>query len=319
MGHERTVSRAVDPAVPFRWDGSVPKYDAFGREIGEDTLAGLGGDDNAAASASATPADGWTEAQVEAAASFGASAPAEAPAAPPPRPPAPKPMPTPGATSGLPGSGARVVRVRRRGGLGCLVGLVVLLAIAAAPIIAIVSFIDDAGDAFDEITGVISSSPDIEIDPGGPDAAPPAEPPTGLGGASMVSQANFGKGLDRIERTGQGKVMFIRLSPDRVDAQVVKGSRQRYTQVNFEGEVVRGPATANSANLEGIAYSDIDRSAPARLVRGSAARFNVREKGINYLVLSPNSIGGGQRWIAYFKNGIYVEGDRHGKVVRRIS
>ena len=35
----------------------MPKYDAFGREIGEDTLAGLGGSDNARR-ASATPADG---------------------------------------------------------------------------------------------------------------------------------------------------------------------------------------------------------------------------------------------------------------------
>jgi hypothetical protein len=297
----------------------VPKYDAFGREVGEDTLAGLGGDHNAVTGASATPADGWTEAQVSAAASFGATAPAEAPPATPPRPqmPRPKPTPVPGAGAGLPGS-ARVIRVRRRSGLGCLVGLVVLLAIAAAPIIAVVSFVDDAGDTFDEITGVIDSAPDIDsVVPDVPD--PPAKPPTGLAGASMVSPANFGKGLKRIEQAGPGKVMFIRLSPDRVDLLAVKGSRQRNAQVNFEGELVRGPATASTTNLEGIAYSDIDRSAPARLVRGSAARFKVREKGINYLVLSPDSIGGGQRWIAYFKNGIYVEGDRNGKVVRRIS
>ena len=298
----------------------MPKYDAFGREVGEDTLAGLGGDNNAAASASATPADGWTDAQVKAAASFGATAAPDAPAAPPPRPAAPKPMPMPGSGAGLPGSGPRVIRVRRRGGLGCLVGLVILLAIAAAPIIAIVSVVDDAGDAFDEITGVIDSAPEIDSVTRAPDALEvPAKPPTGLGGASMVSQANFGKGLKRLEREVPGKIMFIRLSPDRLDAQLVKGSRQRSAQVNFEGELVRGPATANGGNLGGIVTSDIDRSAPARLVRGSAAQYNVREKGINYLVLSPDPISGGQRWIAYFKNGVYVEGDRNGKVVRRIS
>ena len=198
-------------------------------------------------------------------------------------------------------------------------GLVILLAVVAVPIIAIVSFVDDAGDTFDEITGVIDSSPDIDsvIAPDAPEA--PAKPPTGLGGASMVSQANFGKGLKRLAQEVPGKITFIRLSPDRIDAQFVKGSKQRSAQVNFEGELVRGPATASGGNLGGIVASDIDRSAPARLVRGSAARFNVREKGINYLVLSPDPIAGGQRWIAYFKNGIYVEGDRNGKVVRRIS
>ena len=300
----------------------MPKYDAFGREVGEDTLAGLGGDNNAAASASATPADGWTEAQVKAAASYDATAAPAAPTAtpPPPRPPAPQAMPMPGSGSGLPGSGARVVRVRRRSGLGCLVGLVFLLAIAAAPIIAIVSLVDDAGDAFDEITGVIDSAPDIDSVTRDPDALElPAKPPTGLGGASMVSPANFGKGLKQMEQEVPGKVTFIRLSPDRLDAQLVKGSKQRSAQVNFEGELVSGPATANGGNLGGIAYSDINRSAPARLVRGSAAKYDVREKGINYLVLSPDSISGGQRWIAYFKNGVYVEGDRNGKVVRRIS
>ena len=303
----------------------MPKYDAFGREVGEDTLAGLGGDNNVSTGASATPLGDWTEDQVEAAASYGATAAPDAPPTPEPT-PEPPPMPTPEVGSGFPGesglqvAGPRVIRVRRRTGLGCLVGLVVLLAIAAAPIIAIVSVVGGAGDAFDEITGAIDSAPDIDSVTRAPDALePPAKPPTGLGGASMVAPANFGKGLKQMEQAVPGKVMSIRLSPDRIDAQLVDGRRQRSAQVNFEGELVRGTTTPNTTNIDGIAYPDIDRSAPARLVRGSAARFNVREKGINYLVLSPDSISGGQRWIAYFKNGIYVEGDRNGKVVRRIS
>ena len=293
----------------------MPKYDAFGREVGEDTLAGLGGDNNVSTGASATPLGDWTEDQVEAAASYGATAVPDAPPT-----PEPPQMPTPEVGSGLPVAGPRVIRVGRRSGLGCLVGLVVLLAIAAAPIIAIVSVVGDAGDAFDEITGVIDSAPDIDTVTRAPDALePPAKPPTGLGGASMVAPANFGKGLKQMEQAVPGKVMSIRLSPDRIDAQLVDGRRQRSAQFNFEGELVRGAETPNTTNTDGIAYPDIDRSAPARLVRGSAARFNVREKGINYLVLSPGSFSGGQRWIAYFKNGIYVEGDRNGKVVRRIS
>ena len=36
----RRAYRGLTRRPAFRWDGAVPKYDAFGREIGEDTLAG---------------------------------------------------------------------------------------------------------------------------------------------------------------------------------------------------------------------------------------------------------------------------------------
>ena len=61
-------AREFDPAGAVLWDGRVPKYDAFGREIGEDTLSGLGGE----APAGATPqrhagSDGGAEAAAGAA------------------------------------------------------------------------------------------------------------------------------------------------------------------------------------------------------------------------------------------------------------
>ena len=288
----------------------MPKYDAFGREIGEDTLAGLGGE--AGEGATAAPADGWTEAQVAEAASSGAAP--ETPFAPaPPAPPRPQPQQRP--SFELP-AGSVIVRRRRSGGFGCLVTLIVVAAIVAVPIVAVVSFVDDAGDAIDDITGVIESGPD---DPNAPEPAAPGTPakaPSGLAGASMIAPGNFGKGLKRLD--GLGRATFIRLSPDRVDAQLVKGSRQRSAQVDFAGEFARSPATARASNLGTIALSAIDRSAPARLVRGSAARYSVREKGINYLVLSLWP-GEGHRWVAYFKNGVYVQGNAHGKVMRKIS
>jgi hypothetical protein len=312
MMHERTAA-PVDPAARLRWDGSVPKYDAFGREIGEDTLSGLGGD-SSASEASARPAESWTEAQVAEAAAFGATAVPAEPAAPPEPQPRPQPMAMPGFD--VPAPAAPVIRVRRRGGVGCLVGLVILIAIVAVPIVALVSFVDEAGNTIDEITGAIDSAPDVAPVPVAPE--PPARPPTGLGGASLVSQPNFGKALARLEKAGIGRVTFIRLAPERLDAQLVKGSRQRSAQVTFEGDVTRGPTAPGGGNLATVPFSAIDRSAPARLVRASAARFSVREKGINYLVLSFFP-GEGHRWVAYFKNGTYVLGDRHGAVVRRIN
>lgn len=291
----------------------MPEYDAFGREIGEDTLAGLGGQ-SSAPEARAKPAESWTEAQIAEAGAFGATAVPDEPAAPPQpqRPPGPTSMPS----FDVPAPGAPVVRVRRRGGVGCLVGLVILIALVAGPIVALVSFVDDAGDTIDEITGAIDSAPDGEPAPVAPE--PPARPPTGLRGASLVSQSNFGKALARLENAGLGRVTFIRLAPERLDAQLVKGSRQRSAQVTFDGKLTRGPTTAGGAGLDTVAVSAIDRSAPARLVRASAARYSVREQGINYLVLS-SFPGEGHRWVAYFKGGTYVQGDRSGRIVRRIN
>jgi len=213
-------------------------------------------------------------------------------------------------------AGAPVVRVRRRSGVGCLVGLVVLLALVAGPIFALVGFVGSAEDTFDEITGVFDSAPDAERDV--PAAPGQAKPPSGLTGASLVSRAGFGKALARLQKAHMGRIGFIRLAPERLDAQLVKGSRQRSAQLDFEGELTRGPTAPGGAGLGSVAFSAIDRSAPARLVRSSAAQFRVREKGIDYLVLMPDP-GEGHRWIAYFKNGIYVQGGRNGRVVRRIS
>jgi hypothetical protein len=187
-----------------------------------------------------------------------------------------------------------------------------------APIVALVAIAGEAGDTIDEIRDAFDSAPDVEI-PQIPEPDAPAEaaaPPGGIAGRSMIAKGNFGKALGRLD--GMGRVAFIRLSPDRVDAQVVKGSRQRLAQVNFQGDLARSPASAANSSLATVAFSAIDRSAPARLVRGSAQRYRVRPKGINYLVMSPWP-GEGHRWVAYFKNGVYVQGDRRGRVVRKIS
>ena len=46
----------------------------------------------------------------------------------------------------------------------------------------------------------------------------------------------------------------------------------------------------------------------------------MRPEGIDYLVASPDATNPGtHHWVAYFKNGVYVEGDATGKVRRRID
>ena len=97
----------------------------------------------------------------------------------------------------------------------------------------------------------------------------------------------------------------------------VKGSRLRTAQINYKGDFTRGPDTPGGAGARPVAFSDIDAAAPARLVLASK-RYGVRPKQINYLVLS-NLPGIGLRWVAYFKNGVYVAGDRHGRGPQKIS
>src|SRR5215218_7586423 len=221
----------VDPAPRFRWDGDVPKYDAFGREFGEDTLAGLAGESESGG-ATAAPAGDWTEAQLAAAAEAPAPelpvTPQPAPAPPPPQ-QFSMPQPTQVPSFDLPAPGAPVVHVRRRSGLGCFVGLVIMLAVVAAPI-ALVVF--SAGDAIDEITDAIDSVPDITVPEPPAEPEQPAKPPVGVSGRSMVAPGNLRKALRRLDRARLGRVTLLRLSPDRVDAQLVKGGRQRSAQVD---------------------------------------------------------------------------------------
>jgi hypothetical protein len=274
----------------------VPEYDAFGREIGENTLAGLGGDSTVRPAARAEP-------EV-------APPPPEPQAA---RAPAPEAPEAPQATFSVP-EGAPVTampgaRKRRAGGLGCLVALVIAAAVIAGPVIAIVSFVDDATDAITDVTDAID-----------PDTLPEAllPPPVGITGDSMIAEDNFAPALKQVRDAGFTRATGIDLRPDRLTVTAVKGGRQRDVQVSDAGGLERGePATANTA-FGTFALSAVDPAAPARLVRGAAKRYRVKPKGINYVLAGPES-GGGHHWRAYFKNGVYVEGDAAGRVIRRFD
>ena len=298
----------------------MPEYDAFGREIGEDTLAGLGGTSESSSAQPAPlemPEHSPYEAPEQAAQpAFETPEPAEEilfEVAEPQAPPRPEPPQQPPSFQ-LPPVNTTVVQVRRRSGLGCFIGLLFLLAVVAVPVVALIGFVDSAEDTIGGITDVFDS----DTEPATPDEpAGAAKLPKGIAGRSLIARDNLGGALRRLRKAGLGGIAFARLAPDRLDAQLIKGSRQRSAEVNFEGELVRGTAS-QGAKRDAIPYGAIDRSAPARLVRGSAARFHVREREIDYLVLSP-APAGGHRWVAYFKNQTYVEGDRHGRVIRRIN
>jgi hypothetical protein len=296
---ERT---GVDRAARVRWDAAVPEYDAFGREIGENTLAGLGGDATAQPQPQPRPApaaaDGWSERTV----------------------PRPEPEPTPeparvtfSVPEGAPVTVVPGVRRRRAGGLGCLVGLVILGAVVAGPVIAIVSLVGSASDVIDDVTEAID--PETLDLPDAPDAP---RAPTGITGKSMIAKGNLARALRQLEQDGFTKVIDITVWPNRFDAETVKGGKARDVVIHSEGGVTRGDASPANTARGTIPLAAIDPAAPTRLVRASAKRFGVREKGIDYVIAS-RGFDGGHRWVAYFKNGVYVEGDDRGRVIRRID
>jgi hypothetical protein len=279
----------------------VPEYDAFGREIGENTLSGLGGEAGAAPpqppaepAPAPPPSDGWTT-----------TAPPQ---------PAPEPAQvTFSVPDGAPVTVMPTVRRRRMGGLGCLIGLVILAAVVAGPVIAVFSIVGSASDVIDDVTDAIDDRTAIV-----PDVPDPPTEPTGITGRSLIAEDNLSAALRRIEQDGFAKAERVTVRPAGLDADTVKGGRGRSIQIGYDGAITRGDASPTRAPFGTIRLASLDPAAPARLVRGSAERYRVKPKGVTHIIAGPG-FDGGQRWVAYFKNGIYVEGDAKGRVTRRID
>ena len=281
---------------------AVPKYDAFGREIGENTLSGLGGD-------SRVQPPPQSEPQVE---------PERVTAAPRKQRRERKAGKTPNATLAVP-QGAPVslpgVRRRRGGGLGCLVAFAILAAVVAAPVIGVISFIGDATDAIDDVRDSFDS--DAVTLPDAPQPQGDAPAPAGISGNSLIAPSNFSGALDAMSQAAFTRATRIVLRPERVDVTVVTGEEVRDVQIRYDGDVdASDPSPLNAASGV-LELPAVDPAAPARLVRGAARRFRVKPSGINYLIADPD--GDRHLWRAYFKNGTYVEGDAKGRVVRRFD
>ena len=280
----------------------MPEYDAFGREIGENTLEGLGGDSRADSPPAARPDSDAQAAAVRAVASEAAAAPAPPVSSIGDPPPRAAPSPPPQFTA----------RRRAPRAIGCLFSLVFLAAVVGVIGIAAAGIFGAAQDAIDDVTDTIDS-PALPV----PDA--PAEPPSGITGDSLIAPANLTRALARLRQDGN-RATQVAVWPDRVAADLAKGGRGRLVQVPGGGDVFRGDPHPLPSGTRTVALADLDPEAPARLVRRSAARFKVPRQGIDYVIASPDFTGGGAyHWVAYFKNGTYVEGDASGKVRRRID
>jgi hypothetical protein len=265
--------------VQVRWYAAVPKYDAFGREIGNDPLKSLRENTNPAPAETTRVEVSSREPEVTTPETDAWSGAHE------PEPAAAEPVFVP----------PQFTRPRRRRGVG-LAGLLVLAAGIGAIFLVADSAVEKGQDL---IENAIPELPDAE-----PDAAPP---PVGLEADSLIREDNFADAMQTLADSGLGRPMSLRIAPERIDAQLLDGSTLHIVQLTPDGEL-RELATSQG-NGQPIAYKAIDPSAPERLVRrGSTPKSPPRN--INYLVMSP---GPALFLGAYFKSGRIVIGDGHGR------
>ncbi len=293
----------------------MPKYDAFGREIGEDTLSDWRGGDDAPA-----------ESAADVAARAAAAGPPFIPQSPPPVAPAPSepsftaappPAPPPAMTTMRSGGGnpgysvPSLPRRRRRTRPRVVAWLIVVAAFVLGG-----NFIGSLDSPDSIVRRIVPEVTAIPF-PGtegvdGPDKE--AAPPVGLGQNSMIRPGPLRKALADLSSKKLGRPYSLRLAPERIDAQMLKSGRLHSVQLTFDGGFREFSVTgAGFGHLDAYALSSLDPTAPQRLVRAAAKRIGKPVNRINYLVASADG------WNAYFKGGQYFQGDERGRIVRRIS
>jgi hypothetical protein len=315
----------------------VPKYDAFGREIGEDTLQGLGGSptppqessweertgreeaawqeaervevarQETAADAKDAAAERAEDARQAAAGDANWTAPAADDA---------KRRRLAAQLSGLlqksagaPSSGMpTTVTVRRSGSAkGCLIAIIVVLLIGGAAIAGVVSLVNSV-DVSTSGGGSIITVPKLTEGP----------QPKGLGEGSLMRRADVAAALRRLSSDEGTKLTNLRLAPERIDATLLTSEgRLRHVQVKPGGKVERFGSDSGPGfdTVSTIPYARVNPGAPQRLARRGAEEIGVPLNELQYAV--PTLSGDDLTWVVYFTRGRYVLGDARGRFDRK--
>jgi hypothetical protein len=269
--------------------------DAFGREKGEDSLAGLG----------------WSS-------STGGPTPTPTPVTPTPK-PASVSTPSPTMTAGEPltggagGSGgsapawtpgpqASYTRRRRRRARGVIVPLVILGFVALG--------IGGATTAFNAGNDALNNFSDSIEQATKNDSAASASTPSAAGTTLMQSAAL----KTALAKLPAGDLQLLRLAPDRINANVIVKGKLHVVQVSAGGEVndVSTPATGG-----GTGTIKVNSVAPSRIIKTATKRTGRRPSTVNYLVLI--DIGGKDEWQLYFDDGAHFSAGANGKKVHRVG
>jgi hypothetical protein len=222
--------------------------DPFGREHGEDPLAGMG----------------W---RVPAEPAPAPAAAVETPA------PEPEPAAPVDPRAWVPAPAPRRRRFNGWRSARLIVRLAILVALAV--VIASVS-VRVGGSINDAIEGVQP----LQIEP---ETAPP---PVGLDRESYLQPENLRTALARLR--GEGRVQSVRVAPDRITARLVNSKRRvvwNFRAGQNPQRVVGAPYYDFDTT---IVLSQIDPNAPARLARAAAKRAHASVNDVDYLYIQQN-------------------------------
>ena len=276
----------------------MPEYDAFGREIGEDTLAGWRSGSSGLPPPAPEPAAAPrpAPAAVESASPVASASPLQS---------------APRAASAQPPANASPSRVsfgqpRRRRRIRFR--WIALLIAGWAGLNVFSTVADKVDDAARSI-----KVPAI----GAPTPEPAA--PAGLEPRSLLRPAALERALADLRGRGIGRIQSLRLAAERIDVTLLTPRGTLVSaQIRPGGELRRfAESGAGFDGLQTIPYGRIDTSAPRRLVRAAAERLGRPVSGIDYLV--PTLSSGELGWGAYFKGGAIFLADERGRITRRIS
>jgi hypothetical protein len=272
----------------------VPEYDAFGREIGEDTLSD------------------WRTSPAPAPPTLRRGVPEPPPvASAPPHEEPPQlerldiPAAPPLGISSAPPATARRARRRRPRVVSRLIILLVVLVVGGNVLVAAVTKVQD----------VVDGIPDFQA----PGVTSPKPAPVGLQPGSLIRPAALAKALNELARRDLGRLQTLRLAPEGIIATLVTRRTTLVTvQLGHDGKFQRfGESGGGYGHLDTIPYAQLNPRAPQRLVRAAAAKLNRPVTQIDYLV--PSISSGQVMWGAYFKGGAIFFGDARGHLARRIS
>lgn len=280
----------------------MAERDAFGNEIGEDSLAGMGWSLSGDASPSPAPAPAPAPPPAPAPVAVGA----------PPTPPRPA-MPASTPLPQIPGA--------RRGGsvAGRLVGWIVALAviggIGAAIAGSVAGISDKVKSVTDSFTVPSFTSTSSATTPEAP--AKPSAPPTGLKPGSMLRADAFARALVKL-RTQGSRAQTLRVDAERVSGNVLSSTgRMTVVSLSWDGtsNIVKTPARIPSASA--VSLRGVSSKAPSRAVARAAAALGRPARAVNYVVLT--SFAGQAQWFVYFKDGRYFKASLDGRRVERIG
>lgn len=266
----------------------MPEYDAFGREIGEDTLAG------------------WRTSPAPAPVPPSPS-PSPRPDRPPPKNPEPSPVAAPPEAAAPRGAPPVPRAPRRRPRVVSRLIIILVVLVVGGNLVA---------GALTKVQDTIDGIPDFRA----PDSVTAPRPaPVGLQPGSLIRPAAFAAALKELDRRELGRLKTLRLAPERIDATfLTPRTTLLTTQLTHEGEFRRfGESGAGFGGIDTIPLSKLDPGAPRRLVRAAAERLGRSTDRIDYLV--PLTLSGKLGWGAYFKGGATFLGDARGHITRRIS